>query len=211
MFVFNWKAWLVLFYYRFYALPCCCLLPLRAVAHLLMGVMVYYRVQHENKAISSRFADLPATLCVAVYYRWRTTVELACQQSFECAAGRLFLCFRRWIGDSWALLSQRCTALKASRLMSRFITASPPLLILATWWFITVSQPPSTSIMSRFIHLVDAFCRSVLLPFLSLGASGFRLARAVSFCSVLGHPGVLNLTYVCLYEDIYTYITAICI
>jgi len=72
MFAFNWKTWFVSFYYCFYALPCCCLLPLRAVAHLLMGVMVYYRVQHENKAISSRFADLPATLCVAVYYRWRT-------------------------------------------------------------------------------------------------------------------------------------------
>lgn len=173
MFVFNWKAWLVLFYYRFYALPCCCLLPLRAVAHLLMGVMVYYRVQHENKAISSRFADLPATLCVAVYYRWRTTVELACQQSFECAAGRLFLCCRRWIGDSWALLSQCRAVVRASRLMSRFITVFPPLSMLVTWWFITVSQPSSTFITSRFIHLVDAFYRSVLLPFLSSGASGF--------------------------------------
>ena len=115
-------------------------------------------------------------------------------------------CCRRRIGDSWALLSQRRTLLKAPQLMSRFITASPSLPMLVTWWFITVSQPPSTSIMSRFIHLVDAFCRSVLLPFLSLGASGFRLARAVSFCSVLGHPGVLNLIYVCLYEDIYIYI-----
>ena len=211
MFAFNWKARLVSFYYCFYALPRCCLLPLRAVAHLLMSVMVYYRVQHENKAISSRFADLPATLRVAVYYRWRTAAELVGQQSFGCAVGRRFLCCRRWIGDSWALLSQRRTLLKAPQLMSRFITASPSLPMLVTWWFITVSQPPSTSIMSRFIHLVDAFCRSVLLPFLSLGASGFRLARAVSFCSVLGHPGVLNLTYVCLYEDIYTYITAICI
>ena len=168
-----------------------------------MSVMVYYRVQHENKAISSRFADLPATLCVAVYYRWRTATELVGQQSFGCAAGCLFLCCRRRTFDSRVLLDQRCTALKASRLMSRFITASPPLLMLATWWFITVLQPSSTFITSRFIHLMDAFCRSVLLPFLPSGASGFRLARVVSFRSELGHPGVLNQTYICLYEDVY--------
>ena len=153
MFAFNWKARLVSFYYCFYALPRCCLLPLRAVAHLLMSVMVYYRVQHENKAISSRFADLPATLRVAVYYRWRTAAELVGQQSFGCAVGRRFLCCRRRIFDSWVLLSQCCTALKASRLMSRFITAFPPLSMLVTWWFITVSQPPSTFITSRFIRL----------------------------------------------------------
>ena len=195
-----------MFYYRFYALPCCCLLPLRAVAHLLMGVMVYYRVQHENKAISSRFADLPATLCVAVYYRWRTTVELACQQSFECAAGRLFLCCRRWIGDSWALLSQRRTLLKAPQLMSRFITASPSLPMLVTWWFITVSQPPSTSIMSRFIHLVDAFRRSALLPFLSSGARGFQLTKAAPFpfCAWLARDFKLNI-YMRICRCIYMY------
>ena len=179
------------------------------MAHLLMGVMVYYRVQHENKAISSRFADLPATLCVAVYYRWRTTVELACQQSFECAAGRLFLCCRRWIGDSWALLSQRRTLLKAPQLMSRFITASPSLPMLVTWWFITVSQPPSTSIMSRFIHLVDAFRRSALLPFLSSGARGFQLAKAAPFPSAPGRLEALSSTYICVYVDVYTCITAI--
>ena len=211
MFVSNWKSWLVSFYYCFCALPRCCLLPLRAVAHLLMSVMVYYRVQHENKAISSRFADLSATLCVAVYYRRRTAAELVGQQSFGCAVGRRFLCCRRRIFDSWVLLSQRRAVARASRLMSRFITAFPPLLVLATWWFITVLQSPLTLITSRFIRLGDAFRRSVLLPFLSFGASGFRLARVVSFCFVLGHPGVLNPTYVCLYEDVYTYITATCI
>ena len=173
MFVSNWKSWLVSFYYCFCALPRCCLLPLRAVAHLLMSVMVYYRVQYENKAISSRLADLFATLRVAVYYRRRTAAELVGQQSFGCATGRLFLCCRRWIDDSWVLLSQRRAVVRASRLMSRFITAFPPLSMLVTWWFITVSQPSSTFITSRFIHLVDAFYRSVLLPFLSSGASGF--------------------------------------
>ena len=63
------------------------------------------------------------------------------------------LCCRRRIFDSWVLLDQRCTALKAFRLMSRFITASPPLLMLATWWFITVLQSRSTLITSRFIRL----------------------------------------------------------
>ena len=173
MFVSNWKSWLVSFYYCFCALPRCCLLPLRAMAHLLMGVMVYYRVQHENKAISSRFADLSATLCVAVYYRRRMAAELVGQQSFGCAVGRRFLCCRRRIFDSWVLLWRCRAALEAPHLMSRFITAFPPLLMPATWWFITVLQPPLTLITSRFIHLVDAFYRSVLLPFLSSGASGF--------------------------------------
>ena len=171
-----------------------------------MGVMVYYRVQHENKAISSRFADLPATLCVAVYYRWRTTVELACQQSFECAAGCLFLCCRRRTFDSRVLLDQRCTALKASRLMSRFITASPPLLMLATWWFITVLQSRSTLITSRFIRLGDAFRRSALLPFLSSGARGFQLTKAAPFpfCAWLARGFKLNI-YMRICRCIYMY------
>ena len=211
MFVSNWKSWLVSFYYCFCALPRCCLLPLRAVAHLLMSVMVYYRVQHENKAISSRFADLSAILCVAVYYRRRTAAELVGQQSFGCAVGRRFLCCRRRIFDSWVLLSQRRAVARASRLMSRFITAFPPLSMLVTWWFITVSQPPLTFITSRFIRLGDAFRRSAVLPFLSSGASGFRLARAVSFPSAPGRPEALSLTYVCVYVDSYAHITAICI
>lgn len=209
MLAFNWKTRLVSFYYCFYALPCCCLLPLRAVVHLLMGVMVYYRVQHENKAISSRFADLPATLCVAVYYRQRTAAELVGQQSFGCAAGCLFLCCRRRTFDSRVLLDQRCTALKASRLMSRFITASPPLLMLATWWFITVSQLHSMLITSRFIRLGHAFRRSALLPFLSSGARGFQLAEAAPFPSAPGWLEALSLTYICVYVDVYTCITAI--
>ena len=185
MFVSNWKSWLVSFYYCFYALPRCCLLPLRAMAHLLMGVMVYYRVQHENKAISSRFADLSATLCVAVYYRRRMAAELVGQQSFGCAVGRRFLCCRRRIFDSWVLLWRCRAALEAPHLMSRFITAFPPLLMPATWWFITVLQPPLTLITSRFIHLGGAFRRSALLPFLSSNASGFQLAKAVLFRSAL--------------------------
>lgn len=211
MFVSNWKSWLVSFYYCFCALPCCCLLPLRAMVHLLMGVMVYYRVQHENKAISSRFADLSATLCVAVYYRWRMAAELVGQQSFGCAVGRRFLCCRRRIDDSWTLLSQRRTFLKAPQLMLRFITAFSSLPMLVTWWFITVSQPPSTFITSRFIRLGDAFRRSALLPFLSSVASGFRLARVVSFPSAPGRPEALSLTYVCVYVDAHAHITAICI
>lgn len=102
-------------------------------------------------------------------------------------------------------------ALKASRLMSRFITAFPPLPMLVTWWFITVLQPPSTLITSRFIHLGDAFRRSVLLPFLSSGARGFRLANVVSFRSAPGRLEVLSLAYVCVYVYVYAYITAICI
>lgn len=186
MFVSNWKSWLVSFYYCFCTLPRCCLLPLRAMAHLLMGVMVYYRVQHENKAISSTFADLPATLCVAVYYRQRTAAELVGQQSFGCAAGCLFLCCQRRVGDSWVLLWWCRAALEAPHLMSRFITAFPPLLMLATWWFITVSQLHSSLITSRFIRLGDAFRRSALLPFLPSSASGFQLAKAVLFRSALG-------------------------
>ena len=211
MFAFNWKTWVVSFYYCFCALPGCCLLPLRAVAHLLMGVMVYYRVQHENKAISSRFADLPATLRVAVYYRWRMAAELVGQQSFGCAAGCLSLCCRRRTFDSWVLLGQRSTALKASRLMSRFITASPPLLMLATWWFITVLQSRSTLITSRFIRLGDAFRCSALLPFLSSGARGFQLTKTAPFPSVPGWLEALSLTYICVYVDVYTCIIAICI
>ena len=211
MFAFNWKTWVVSFYYCFCALPCCCLLPLRAMAHLLMGVMVYYRVQHENKAISSRFADLPATLRVAVYYRWRMAAELVGQQSFGCAVGRRFLCCRRRIFDSRVLLSQSRAVVRASRLMSRFITASPPLLMLATWWFITVLQSRSTLITSRFIRLGDAFRCSALLPFLSSGARGFQLTKTAPFPSVPGWLEALSLTYICVYVDVYTCIIAICI
>ena len=46
--------------------------------------------QHENKAVSSRFADLPATLCVAVYYHGQRTAELVRQQSFGCVADLSF-------------------------------------------------------------------------------------------------------------------------
>lgn len=121
-------------------------------------------------------------------------------------------CCRRWIFDSRALLNQRCTALKAlkaSRLMSRFITASPPLLILATWWFITVLQSRSRLITSRFIRLGDAFRRSALLPFLSSGARGFQLAKAAPFPSAPGWLEALSSTYICVYVDVYTCITAI--
>ena len=120
-------------------------------------------------------------------------------------------CCRRRIFDSWVLLDQRCTALKVSRLMSRFITASLPLLMLATWWFITVLPSPSSLITSRFIRLGGAFRRSVLLPFLSSGASGFRLARAAAFPSTPGQLEALSSTYICVYIDVYTCITAICI
>ena len=133
--------------------------------------------------------------------------ELVGQQSFGCAVGRRFLCCRRRIFDSWVLLSQCCTALKASRLMSRFITAFPPLLVLAMWWFITVLQPPLTLITSRFIHLGGAFRRSALLPFLSSNASGFQLAKAVLFRSALGASrGFKADICICIYRYIYIYI-----
>lgn len=95
-------------------------------------------------------------------------------------------CCRRRIFDSWVLLWRCRAALEVPHLMSRFITAFPPLLMPATWWFITVLQPPLTLITSRFIHLGGAFLRSALLPFLSSNASGFQLAKAVLFRSALG-------------------------
>ena len=118
-------------------------------------------------------------------------------------------CCRRRIFDSWVLLDQRCTVLKVSRLMSRFITASPPLLMLATWWFITVLQSRSTLMTSRFIRLGDAFRCSALLPFLSSGARGFQLAKAPPFPSAPGWLDALSATYICVYVDVYTCITAI--
>ena len=132
--------------------------------------------------------------------------ELLAQQSFVCAAGCLSLCCRRRLFDSRVLLSQRCTPLKTSRLMSRFITAFPSLLVLATCWFITVSQLHSTLITSRFIRLGGAFRRSALLPFLSSSASGFQLAKAVLFRSALGVPRSFKAN-ICMriYRCIYIY------
>ena len=180
-------------------MPCCCLLPLRAVAHLLMGVMVYYWVQHENKAISSRFADLPATPCVAVYYHWQRTAELVRQQSFGCVADLSFPLLpradRRLFDRS--LVVQR--GFKRFHLMSRFITAFPPLPMLVTWWFITVLQPPPKPITSRFIHLGDAFavvlyyrfaigrewfsaCESSPSPLCAWVAEGFKSDICMRIC-----------------------------
>ena len=65
--------------------------------------------------------------------------------------------------------------------MSRLITAFPPLLVLATWWFITVSQSRSTLITSRFIRLGDAFRRSALLPFFAIGREWFLTCESGRF------------------------------
>ena len=54
-------------------------------------------------------------------------------------------------------------------------------------------------------------CRSALLPFLSSGASGFRLAKAARSRCASGWLRALSLTYVCVYVDVYTYINALCI
>ena len=81
--------------------------------------------------------------------------------------------------------------------------------MLATWWFITVLQSRSRLITSRFIRLGDAFRRSALLPFLSSGARGFQLAKAAPFPSAPGWLEALSSTYICVYVDVYTCITAI--
>lgn len=176
-----------------------------------MGVMVYYWVQHENKAISSRFADLPATLCVAVYYHGQRTAELVRQQSFGCVAELSFPLLPK--ADRW-LFDRSLVVLRGFKSVS--------LDVAVYYCFPTFADAGDVVVYYRFTTSASAhnvvvyspwgcICRSALLPFLPSGASGFRLAKAARSCCAPGWLRALSLTYVCVYVDIHTYINAICI
>ena len=99
------------------------------------------------------------------------------QQSFGCVADLSFPLLpkadRRLFDRS--LVVQR--GFKRFHLMSRFITAFPPLPMLVTWWFITVLQPPPTPITSRFIHLGDAFAVVLYYRFCHRARAVFGLRK----------------------------------